>query len=116
MPSVGPTTADECTAFTNLTHIHKSASSAIGWVIGLANDFYQGGLEDINNRILPTVHEQLTGINPRLCTGYACLLYFAEKVKLLQLHFITVMPHSAHHFDITLASFKACMFNHVPCT
>ena len=23
---------------------------------------------------------RLTGVDPQLCTGYACLLYFAEKV------------------------------------
>lgn len=81
-PSVGPTSEEESQAFSSLGAVMKAASSAVGWVISLGKDFSQQGVQEISNRISPIVRSQLPGVDPRLCTGYATLLYFAEKVRL----------------------------------
>lgn len=63
-----------------LTAAQQQASSAIGWVIGLGKLFEENSDRYIPNCLLPAVREALPEVDPRLCTGYACLLFFAEKV------------------------------------
>ena len=79
-PSIGPKCEGDNQAFTMLTAAQQQASSAIGWVIGLGKLFEESSDRDIPNRLLPAVREALPGVDSRLCTGYACLLFFAEKV------------------------------------
>ena len=79
-PSIGPTTEEDSKAFSLLAEAQREASSAIEWAISLGKAFSNGGEEDVSSRINPAVRAQLPGVDPRLCTGYACLLYFAEKV------------------------------------
>ena len=76
-PSIGPTTEEESAAFSSLAATQQAASSAVGWIISLGKAFVQCGKSDISNRILPFVRSTLS---PRLCIGYASLLFFAEKV------------------------------------
>ena len=79
-PSIGPTTEEESAAFSSLAATQQAASSAVGWIISLGKAFVQCCKSDISNRILPFVRSTLSGVDPRLCIGYASLLFFAEKV------------------------------------
>lgn len=79
-PSIGPKSTAESLAFANLSRTRKVASRAIGWVISLRKCLVEGGGFREIREMLPTVQEKLPGVDPRLCTGYACLLYFAKKV------------------------------------
>lgn len=81
-PSIGPKTEGDNQAFSLLTAAQQQAASAIGWVIGLGKSFEEdsGPNKYIPNYLLPAVREALPEVDPRLCTGYACLLFFAEKV------------------------------------
>ena len=82
-PSIGPTTEEESRAFAQLAVAQREASSAIGWAISLGKEFIDGGETEVSSRISPVVRSRLPGADPRLCTGYACLLYFVEKVWLV---------------------------------
>ena len=79
-PSIGPTSEEESKAFNLLGAAQREAYSAIGWAISLAKKFVEGGETEVSSRISPSVRAILPGVDPRLCTGYACILYFAEKV------------------------------------
>ena len=79
-PSIGPTTEEESEAFGLLVETQRAASSAVRWIISLGKEFVQCGRRDVSSRLLSSVRVSLNGVDPRLCTGYACLLYFAEKV------------------------------------
>ena len=79
-PSIGPKSTEESLAFATLSCARKNTSQAIGWVISLRKCLVEGGGFREIREMLPTVMEKLHGVDPRLCTGYACLLYFAKKV------------------------------------
>ena len=80
LPSVGPTNEEELKAFSNMANVLKESSRAVGWAIQMGNTFVDEGTQDIASRILPFLCDTLHGIDPRLTTGYASLLFFAEKV------------------------------------
>lgn len=63
-----------------LGSVQREASSAIGFVISLGKKFEEEGRHKVSSSLLSAVRQAMPGVDPRLCTGYACLLYFAEKV------------------------------------
>ena len=79
-PTIGPKTTHESLAFAELTNTRKKASCVIGWVICLRKSLLQQGFAEIRE-MLTTTREKLPGVDPRLCMGYSCLLYFAHKVS-----------------------------------
>lgn len=66
-------------------------SSAVGWVISLGKLFEEEGKGDVSSSLLPSVREAMPGVDPRLCTGYACLLYFAEKVLTVSIVIVAII-------------------------
>lgn len=78
---MGPKSEEDSIAFSRLTEIQKSTSSAIGWAIKIGKTFSTEGVADITTRILPLTRKLLPKVEPRLCTGYATLLYFCEMVS-----------------------------------
>jgi hypothetical protein len=43
----------------------------VGWVISLGKVFLEDGKREVSSRLLPSVRDALSGVDPRLCTGYA---------------------------------------------
>ena len=55
-----------------------AASSAVGWVISMGKDLQDGRQFEGNS--LEIVSKKLPGVNSRLCTSYATLIYCLKKV------------------------------------
>lgn len=77
-PTVGPKTQAEMMQFQHLMGILEETSSAVGWAISVGKL-----LKEEHFHIQPRVRAKLVGVDPRLCTGYATLLFCVEKVLLL---------------------------------
>lgn len=88
-PSIGPRSEIQSRDFGLLATAQREASSTIGWAISLGKSFKLSGVSDVQHRINPAVRTRLPGVDPRLCTGYSCLLYFAEKVHNIIRRYIT---------------------------
>ena len=46
----------------------------------MGKEYAQRGRLNVSSKLLPLVRESLGRVDPRLCMGYASLLYFAEEV------------------------------------
>ena len=51
----------------------------------LGNDLEEGGYDEIRKEYSPLVHNVLAGVQPRVITGYATLLWFTSKVCILKI-------------------------------
>ena len=81
LPKVGPKDLEELRAFQSLKILRKAASSAIAWSLSLGAIFNSTGKEVIGRVLLPKVQDSLPGMDPRMVTGYAILLFFAKQVR-----------------------------------
>lgn len=91
-PSIGPKDEEASRAFSALAGAQRAASSAVGWAISLGQHFSEDAEEEVSRRLTTAVRARMPGTDPRLVTGYACLLYFAEKVAVAINLFCTIMP------------------------
>ena len=66
----------------NLEAIKDGASSCVGICIGLGKQLEETGYQEIRESFAPLVQKVLLGVQPRVITGYATLLWFTSKVKL----------------------------------
>ncbi len=80
LPSVGPMNEHESVQFMRLLEARENMSSAVGWAISLGKILRNGGKQEISSNILPLTRKLLPGVDPRLKSGYAVLVYFCEKV------------------------------------
>ena len=76
-PGIGAVNQETSNNFSTLETASKMCSSAVGWAVKLWTSFDKS---EVTSTILPEVVKRLQGCSERLCTGYACLLYFANKV------------------------------------
>ena len=84
LPKLGGESEEDCKNFQKLGNLKKAASSCIGWAISLGKKFEEGRISKINGVMLPMIHPQLKGLDPRFITGYSILLYFANEVSAVQ--------------------------------
>lgn len=81
LPEIGgDQTADEREMWDNLEDIKDRASSCVGLCIGLGDQLEQVGYKDIREHFSPLVEGVLPGVQPRVITGYATLLWFTSQV------------------------------------
>ena len=90
-PFIGPKDEEASRAFA-LPGAQRAASSAVGWAISLGQHFSEDAEEEVSRRLTTAVRARMPGTDPRLVTGYACLLYFTEKVTVAINLFCTIMP------------------------
>ena len=76
-PGIGAVDQDSSNKFSILDTASKNCSSAVGWAVKQREIFDKSV---ITSTILPEVVKRLESCSERLCSGYACLLYFANKV------------------------------------
>ena len=68
--------------FVRLNLLMPDASDSIGCLIALGPRFYNEGMAQINERILPHLEAVWSpNILPRVLPGYATLLWFTEEVS-----------------------------------
>ena len=70
-------TMDEQEVWDNLEVTKDEASSCVGFCIGLGSTLEGEGYKEIRERFVPVVHTVLTGVQPRVITGYA-ILHFSS--------------------------------------
>ena len=81
LPKVGPTNLEEIKSFQSLKKLRRAAGSSIAWCISLGHIFTSTAKDVIGGSLLPKVHLSLRGMDPRMITGYAVLLFFAKQVS-----------------------------------
>ena len=86
LPKIGGESEEDCRNFQKLGTLKKVASSCIGWAISPGKKFEEGSISEINGVMLPMIHPQLKGLDPRFITGYSILLYFAKEVSTCSIH------------------------------
>ena len=80
-PEIGDDqSADEQEVWDNLEAVKDRASSSVGLCIGLGKQLEETGYKEIREEVTPTVQAVLSGVQPRVVTGYATLLWFTSKV------------------------------------
>lgn len=62
-----------------MSAILKQSSAAVGWAIALGKKMKEQA-NYIRCDLAKIVRKRLSGLDPRLTTGYATLLYFTEQV------------------------------------
>ena len=72
-------------AWENMEVVKERASSCVRLCISLGNDLEEGGYDEIRKEYSPLVHNVLAGVQPRVITGYATLLWFTSKVCILKI-------------------------------
>ena len=84
LPEIGhDQSVEEQEVWDSLELIKDKASSCIGLCIRLGHMLEEEGYKDIRTSYAPTVQEALTGVQPRVITGYATVLWFTSKVLIL---------------------------------
>ena len=76
---MGPKNEMETSDFSRLLAAAEQASGAVGWVISVGNFLEEGA--QFQNDLLTRVQSKLVGVESRLCTAYATLLFCMEKVS-----------------------------------
>jgi len=87
-PTVGPKTEKETSDFSKLLAAAGKASSAVGWAINIGRFLEEGA--QFHDDLLTRTRAKLVGVNSRLCTAYATLLFCVEKVSVEATQYIHV--------------------------
>lgn len=81
LPEIGhDQSVDEQEVWDNLELIKDKASGCIGLCIRLGHMLEEEGYKDIRTSYAPSVQQALAGVQPRVITGYATVLWFTSKV------------------------------------
>ena len=81
LPEIGDDA--ELEAWKDLQTSWDKAGSCVGYIVSLEQMLQCEGFKEINVKYVPKVKKSLKGCLPRVLPGYATLMWFTEKVKLI---------------------------------
>ena len=86
---MGPVDEKETMAFNDMAQNCKRVSSAVGWAISLGKQL-TGEKTYVQGDLFKRIMDRLSGVDPRLVTGYSVCIFFAEKVSKV----LSLQPYS----------------------
>ena len=71
--------------YMKFTALLKNCSSCVGVCIGLAKKFFDTGIDEVDQHIIPKLQSMVKEvIHPRVMLSYAMLLWFSLQVSLIR--------------------------------
>lgn len=81
LPQLGAHCEQDCKNFQEMGDLKKKIFSCIGWAVSLRKVMLENGIKKINDTYLPMIFNKLSGVQPRMVTGYSILLFFVDEVS-----------------------------------
>lgn len=90
------------TEYMKIVTLQSKAGSCAGFLIGLGNKFFEHGVADVDQNILPLLTSVAPGdVNPRVMPSYAILLWFTLEVSQSCDHIYIEVTMHAHEVKLS---------------